>query len=345
MSYKRALDAIWLRDHDGIAQQENLDHPAFMQEVVGYNPWDDPQHAYIDAYRALDTDWVFGIPKRAIHFRRGESSREGEDGIRYTEWGLSGSGWRETYPVHDVEDVLNYEPLQLRDQSAVERVIESRKQDQALMGDSALVSGLYYTTLFQFPIMTFGWELFLIAAASEPRRFQRVLRDFAEVTRFNLAIWAKAGFDVMFLHDDIAIERGLVFHPHWYREYLFPLYEYLLEPIKSMGQTKIAFVSDGDYTPMIPDLVSLGYDGFIVNNNMHLGELSRTIGADHFLIGNVDTSILTFGTPDDVRREVKRCIEQGKGCAGHIMKATADLPHNIPLPNIRAYFEATGRLK
>jgi hypothetical protein len=33
--------------------------------------------------------------------------------------------------------------------------------------------------LFQFPIMTFGWELFLTAAASEPERFQRVLQEFA----------------------------------------------------------------------------------------------------------------------------------------------------------------------
>ena len=344
MSYRRALDAINLRPTDRAAHQENLDHPAFMRELVGYDPWSDPQQAYIDAYKALDVDWIFGVPQRAIRFEKGQSSRAGEDGVRYTEWGLSGSSWREEFPFTDVEAVLNYDPRVLMSAGDLETAIESRRADQSLMGDAALVSGLYYTTLFQFPIMTFGWEMFLTAAASEPELFQRVLEGFAEVTRFNLTRWAAAGFDVMFLHDDVAMERGLVFHPDWYRRRLFPLYEVLLEPLKANRRTRIAFVSDGDYTELLDDLVALGFDGFIINANMNLAEIARRIGRDHFLIGNVSTSILTFGAPEDVRREVKRCLDEGQPCAGHIMKATADLPHNIPLANIREYFAASHEL-
>jgi hypothetical protein len=344
MSYQRALNAIHLRPNDRVAHQETLDHPAFMRELVGYDPWNNPLQAYVDAYKALDVDWIFGLPKRAVRFAKGESSREGENGVRYTEWGLSGSSWREEYPVHDIDDVLNYDPCVLMSGESVRQAIESRRADQSLMGDAALVSGLYYTTLFQFPIMTFGWELFLTAAAAEPQRFQRVLQGFAEVTRFNLTAWASAGFDVLFMHDDVAMERSLVFHPEWYRKRLFPLYEYLLEPVKTNKQLRVAFVSDGDYTPLLNDLVALGFDGFVVNANMNLAEIARRIGQDHFLIGNVSTSILTFGTPDDVRREVKRCLDDARPCAGHIIKATADLPHNIPLDNIRAYFRAADEL-
>ncbi|MCL4506233.1 MAG: hypothetical protein M1434_14330 [Chloroflexi bacterium] len=110
MSYRRALDAINLRPTDRAAHQENLDHPAFMRELIGYDPWTDPQQAYIDAYKALDVDWIFGVPQRAIRFEKGQSSRAGEDGVRYTEWGLSGSSWREEFPFTDVEAVLNYDP-------------------------------------------------------------------------------------------------------------------------------------------------------------------------------------------------------------------------------------------
>jgi len=77
---------------------------------------------------------------------------------------------------------------------------------------------------------------------------------------------------------------------------------------------------------------------------MDLGAIARRIGRDHFLVGNVSTAILTFGTPEDVVREVKRCLEDAKPCAGHIIKSTADLPHNIPLENIRAYFRASREL-
>jgi hypothetical protein len=344
MSYDRAIRAIHLQATDRVAHQENLDHPAFMQELIGYDPWTDPQQAYVDSYKALDIDWIFGIPKHNIRFKPGESSRDSGNGVRYTEWGLSGSSWREEYPFGDIDDVLNYDPCTLISRESLENAIAGRRADQATMGDTALVSGLYYTTLFQFPIMTFGWELFLTAAAAAPDRFQRVLERFAEVTRFNLTAWAKAGFEVLFLHDDVAMERGLVFHPTWYSKRLFPLYEYLLAPLKANPDIRIAFVSDGDYTPLLDDLVALGFDGFIVNANMNLAEISRRIGRDHFLVGNVSASILTFGTPDDVRREVQRCLNEGRACAGHIIKATADLPHNIPIDNIRTYFHATDEL-
>ena len=344
MSYQRALQAIHLQPTDQVAHQETLDHPSFMQELIGYDPWQDPQQAFIDAYKTLDLDWVFGVPKRAIRFAPGESSRAGEHGVRYTEWGLTGSGWREEYPVHTVEEVLAYEPSALISREGMQRALESRRADQALMGDATLVSGLYYTTLFQFPIMTFGWELFLIAAAAEPECFQRVLQEFAKVSRFNLEMIAADNPDMIFLHDDVAMERGLVFHPSWYRKRLFPLYEELLEPLMANKKVRVAFVSDGDYTPLLDDLVALGFDGFIINANMDLAAIARRIGRDHFLVGNVNTSILTFGTPEDVTREVKRCLEDARPCAGHIIKATADLPHNIPLENIRTYFRTSREL-
>ena len=84
---------------------------------------------------------------------------------------------------------------------------------------------------------------------------------------------------------------------------------------------------------------------FFVNPNMDLAALARAYGRDHFLVGNVDTAVLTFGRPDDIRRHVVQCVETAKPCAGHFIKAMGDLPHNIPLENIRAYFDACARYR
>jgi len=313
-----------------------------MQELIGYDPWDNPLQAYIDSYKALDVDWIVNLPRQSIRFGRKESSRQGEDGVRYTEWGLSGSSWREDFPFHDIEDVLVYDPE--ASTAVPDDPLAPVRADQELMGDAAIVTGIHYTTLFQHPIMTFGWELFLTAAAAEPDRFQRVLQGFAEVSRRTLEKWAAAELDLVLIHDDVALERGLVFRPEWYRQRLFPLYEHLLEPLQASAKTKIAFVSDGDYTPLLDDLVALDFDGFIINDNMDLGAIARRIGRDHFLVGNVNTLVLTFGTPEDVEVEVRRCLEEARPCAGHFIKATRDLPHNIPLDNIRAYFDAAAEL-
>jgi uroporphyrinogen decarboxylase len=350
MSYERALNTLRLQNSDRVAHLEILDHPRFMQELIGYDPWTDPVQAYVDSYRALDIDWIIYIPRRAVRFARGQSSRTESDGTTYTEWGLSGSYWRREYLFQDVESVLAFDPVgneqgeELVTPGYNQRVLDARRADQELMRESAIVSGIYYTTLFQFCIMVFDWELFLVTAASEPERFQPVLRGFAEISRRNLAAWAAEDIDLILIHDDIAMQNGPVFRPEWYRKYLFPLYEYLLEPVMDRADLKVAFVSDGYYTPLLGDLASVGFDGFIINECMDLGQIARRYGEELFLIGNVDTSVLTFGTPEDVEREVGRCLEEARPAGGHFLRAVGDLPHNIPLDNIRAYFDSAARL-
>jgi hypothetical protein len=353
VSYQRALDLIHLQSSGTMGQQETLDHPDWMQEVLGCDPWLDPHQAYIDAYTALDVDWVIGIPNP--HLTRDtfahNSSIELGAGMRLTEWGLSGSAWHEALRFHDVEQVLAFSPLDdaLQASQTIEQQAEAAWNNlqtvQREMGTASLVSGIHYVTLFQACIMTFGWQLFLTAAGAEPERFQSVLAGFAEVSTRYLSAYTRNKPPLVLVHDDIAMQHGLVFAPAWYRKRLFPLYEQLLAPLFNDPTIRVCFVSDGDYSALLPDLVTLGFHGFLVNPNMNLGEIARTYGRDHFLVGNVDTAILTFGNEGDVRREVMRCVDEAKPCAAHFIKAMGDLPHNIPLANMRAYFNACRQLR
>lgn len=351
MSISRAVHTILLQDHQGISHLENLDHPAFMQQLIGYDPWESPRQAYVDAYTALDVDWIIGIPNRSIKMHANESSHKAEDGTIYTEWGLSGSGWRADYKFHDVESILVFDPFENHQGEKLvtaeynRQNITNRRKDQELMGSSAIVSGIYYTTLFQYGIMIFDWEPFLTAAVSEPLRFQHVLDAFAEVSRRNVAEWAEEEIDLFFMHDDIALEAGMVFQPAWYRKHIFPLYEYILEPVKTRKNIKVAFVSDGDYSQVLDDLVAVGFDGFVINSpRMDITRIARRHGEHAFLAGGIDTNILTLGTPEDVVKEVHSCLEKVRAASGFFLHSGGDLPHNIPLENIMAYFRTTGRL-
>ncbi len=351
MSYNRALKTIHLDRSEEIAHLENLDHPLFMQELVGFDPWENPRQAYIDAYTALDIDWIIGIPGRSIRFDNGISGVRDRNGFVLTEWGLSGSAWREDYQFDEVEDVLAFDPVinqnseKLLTLDYARAEIDRRRSDQEMLGSSAIVSGIYYTMLFQFGIMIFNWELFLSAAASDAELFRRVLEGFAAVSHRNMELWAQEDINLLFVHDDIAIEQGMVFRPDWYRKNVFPLYEYILEPVKTRKNLKVAFVSDGDYSAVLNDLVSVGFDGFVINSPaMDLGEISQKLGDRAFLAGGIDTNVLTLGQPDDVRKEVRDCLEKTRPARGFFMHSGGDLPHNIPLENMRAYFHATGRI-
>ena len=350
MSYQRALQTIHMQPTQGISRLENLDHPGFMQELIGYNPWDNPRQAYADAYKALGVDWIIGIPDRCVRLSPDESSYHANDGTVYTEWGLSGSAWREEYLFHDVESVLAFDPVvnaageKLVTRQYNQEQINQRRAGQKLMGDAAIVTGIYYTTLFQFGIMIFDWELFLATAAGEPKRFQKVLEGLAEVSRRNVSMWAQEDMDLFFMHDDIAIEQGMVFKPEWYRKVLFPLYEYIIEPIKARKDAKLAFVSDGNFSAVLDDLVSIGFDGFVVNSPlMDIEKISKRFGSRIFLAGGINTNVLTLGRPEDVVREVQTCLKKVRSAGGFFLHSGGDLPHNIPIENLRAYFSITTK--
>ena len=63
-------------------------------------------------------------------------------------------------------------------------------------------------------------------------------------------------------------------------------------------------------------------------------------GRDKILVGTVDIRILTWGTPDDIRREVRRCCDLGRDCPGYFLKCFGDIPENVPIANLDIYFDA-----
>jgi uroporphyrinogen-III decarboxylase len=91
-------------------------------------------------------------------------------------------------------------------------------------------------------------------------------------------------------------------------------------------------------------LIAVGVDGLMVDHFNDIEAVLSRYGGRVLVAGNVDIAKLTFGTPQDVWRDVARCMEYGKKYPGYVIKVTGDLPHNIPLENIEAYFDACREL-
>ncbi len=343
MSRERFLKAIRLEPVDRVPCSEWLDHPGFVHKLTGIDPFDDPSAAVAESIRLLDIDWYVGLPHGSHRFAAGERKKDLGDGRAVSEWGFTGSGWGMAHHFADDEEVLAYRPLErirpeIR-QAGYAATLAGIKADQELVGDSCYISGLYYTTLFQWFILIFGWERFLLTAAGEPKQFKRTISEFAELSIEYATYFAQTDMPVFFCHDDLAITRGLVFSPEWYRDNIFPHYERIFAPLKKAGK-KIIFVSDGNYLELIDDLIAVGVDGCMVDHFVDIGQVMQRHGGKVLIAGNADIAKLTFGTVDDVRRDVARCMDYGRRYPGYVIKVTGDLPHNIPLANIEAYFAA-----
>jgi len=144
------------------------------------------------------------------------------------------------------------------------------------------------------------------------------------------------GIDLFVAADDIADNRSTFFPPGIFREFFFPYLKRLIDECHRRG---IPFMihSDGNLSPILDDLVSMGIDGLhpIDPGAMNLAEVKRKYGDKIFLRGNVDcTHVLPYGNEAEVRREVRRCIDEAGEGGGFILSDSNSMHSNVKTENI-----------
>lgn len=153
------------------------------------------------------------------------------------------------------------------------------------------------------------------------------------------------GIDVFVAADDIADTKNTFFPPRILREFFFPYLKRLIDECHRRG---VSFMkhSDGNLSPVLDDLTSLGIDGLhpIDPSAMDLAEVKREYGHKIFLRGNVDcTHVLPYGSEEDVRREVRRCIDEAAEGGGFILSDSNSMHSNVKTENILVMIEEGRR--
>ena len=152
--------------------------------------------------------------------------------------------------------------------------------------------------------------------------------------------------DVVMIGDDIAGQSGPLFSPDFYRSVVKPRQKTLVQHIKSLTDAKIWYHTCGSAVPLLADLIDNGID--ILNPvqisaaNMDPARLKETFGRDLvFWGGGVDTQhVLSFGTPEEVRRDVQRNVEALKRDGGYVFNSVHNIQAGVPAENIVAMFDA-----
>jgi hypothetical protein len=275
-----------------------------------------------------------------------------ENGQRYADYGVFPTAMPVEYAPEMKKDsgdwVFEYDAAQ-NDFDLAERVASLRRMNGTFrerFGDLAVMYSLYYTTLFQWPIVTFGWEPFLYAAGSDPERFdERLWKPWAEISRKQLEALAAMDEEVVFCHDDLAMSTGPVFRPAFYEKYIFPRYRWIMEPVARAGK-QLVFVCDGNLDVFLERLLDLPIAGIMFESPATPYErvLATWGKAGRGFIGGISTGILTHGTPEQVRCHTRDVIERGREYPGFIVSSCGQLPGNIPMENILAYFETRNEL-
>jgi len=149
--------------------------------------------------------------------------------------------------------------------------------------------------------------------------------------------------DILYLGDDLGTQRGSMISVPMWRKLLRPLLKRQVDLAKEFG-AKVMFHSCGSVREFIPDLIDLGIDCLDTVQpevaRMDPVELKREYGDRISYHGTISTGgVIAFGTPDDVRREVKERLRVMGPGGGFVLAPTHQLQSNTPVENIVAMYE------
>jgi uroporphyrinogen decarboxylase len=197
--------------------------------------------------------------------------------------------------------------------------------------------------LVEVASMVRGYEDFYADIALNPRLAAMVLDRILDQ---KLAYWDTAldacgsEIDVVKEADDFAGQHGLLVSPESWRALLKPRYKELFDAIRRKTAAPIMLHSCGSVRSVIPDLIEVGVQ--ILNPvqvsaaGMDTWDLKHEFGSElAFWGGGVDTQwVLAFGSPDDVRREVSRRLDDLMPGGGFVFAAVHNIQPDVPPENI-----------
>ena len=150
--------------------------------------------------------------------------------------------------------------------------------------------------------------------------------------------------DIAQVTDDLAGQTGPLMSLKMYREFYAPHHRRFIGLCQEFG-IKVFHHDDGAMRTFLPDLVEMGID--ILNPvqwncpGMDLVALKREFGRKICFHGGVENQkILPFGTVEDVRAEVRHCIDAlASDGTGYILAPCHNLQALTPLENIVAMYD------
>ncbi len=197
-----------------------------------------------------------------------------------------------------------------------------------------------------------GYEKFFIDMIANKPLVHAIMSKILEI---KMQYWEKAmetigehEFLVISCADDLGHQRGLLVSLEMYKEMIWPYHKRLFEFIKSKakGKAYIFFHNDGAIYETIPLLIEAGVD--ILNpwqvspaGMDDTAKFKREYGRELTIWGgSCDTQrILPFGTPQEVRDETRRRIEDLAPGGGFIFAPIHIIQSEVPPENIVAWWE------
>lgn len=188
-----------------------------------------------------------------------------------------------------------------------------------------------------------GMEEFFLDLHRNPDLVRKIIDIVVDYNIGLVRHAAAVGANFVVSGDDYAYNSGLLISPDQFEEFLLPGLRRLVEATHDSGMLFLKH-TDGDITKLLPQLVDAGIDGLCPIEpaaGMDIGEVKSQYGDEIAVVGNIDVSeLLPRGSPDQVRRAVRDCLQKAGPGGGHILSSSNTIHYDVKPRNYLAMIEA-----
>jgi len=194
-----------------------------------------------------------------------------------------------------------------------------------------------------------GMENFMLDLVSNPAMAEALIRKVeAHTTRLALAS-ARIGIDVLCMYDDAGMQRGMQISPDLWRRYVKPVWRRVIEAVRGEApHVKFFLHNCGKIDAIIPDVIDVGFDVLhpVQPECMDFESVYRQYGRDIVVTATISAQrVFPFGSPEDVRREVRRLagiVAADRRC---ILLPSNMIQPETPWQNVVAFAEEARALR
>jgi uroporphyrinogen decarboxylase len=197
-----------------------------------------------------------------------------------------------------------------------------------------------------------GLEQFMMDTVLNPSLLEYIMDRILEIQmEMSRLLLQEVGdyADVVLIGDDLSHQGGLTYSPDMYRKLFKPRHKKQVGFLKKhASKAKILYHCCGGIEPLLRDLIEIGIDAInpVQVSAKGMGDTKRLkslYGRELTFWGGIDTQrVLPFGTPGEVKEEVRRRIEDLAPGGGLVLAAVHNLRPEVKPENICALFDAAA---
>lgn len=219
-----------------------------------------------------------------------------------------------------------------------------REQAAAVKARGLAAVGNMQCTVWESAWYLRGMEALMMDMVTEDEKAAYLLDRVTEIAIWRAEAFARAGVDILYLGDDIGMQRTPMMGDALYTAWLKPRLKRVIDAARAIHPGVIVFYhSCGFVTPFIDHLIEAGVDVLnpIQSESMDFREIHARYGDRISFHGTIGTqTTMPFGTPEEVRAAVTENLSIAGPRGGLFVAPTHVLEPEVPFENVLAYVQA-----